>query len=167
MDRLKPVISSVPVVPGVPPVRGWPRLKPASIPGPTVQDRPQVKKVTFSPVKKVRFSLVPAPPEPSPDSSKFFASLCCPPSSPSRGSNCGYRQLDDNLQYCLFFISTFCRVSIIPSKKIPAELYFSRISHTEFRTNSVGKIQWNSAEIFRRNKIPRNLVATLFLNFAS
>ena len=59
MDRLKPVISSVPVVPGVPPVRGRPRLKPASIPGPPVQDRPPGKKVTFSPVKKVRF-LVPA-----------------------------------------------------------------------------------------------------------
>ena len=60
VDRLKPVISSVPVVPGVPPVRGWPRLKPASTPGPPVKDRPPVKKVTFSPVKKVRFSPVPA-----------------------------------------------------------------------------------------------------------
>ena len=61
VDRFKPVISSVPVVPGVPPVRGRPRLKPASIPGPPVKDRPPVKNVTFSPVKKVRFSLVPAP----------------------------------------------------------------------------------------------------------
>ena len=61
VDRLKPVISSVPVVPGVPPVRGRPRLKPASIPGPPVHDCPPVKKVTFSPVKKVRFSPVPAP----------------------------------------------------------------------------------------------------------
>ena len=60
LDRLEPVIFSVSVVPGVPPVRGWPRLKPASIPGPPVQDRPPVKKVTFSPVKKVRFSQVPA-----------------------------------------------------------------------------------------------------------
>ena len=48
VDRLKPVISSVPVVPGVPPVCGRPRLKPASNPGPPVQDRPLVKKVTFS-----------------------------------------------------------------------------------------------------------------------
>ena len=59
MDRWKPVISSVLVVLGVPPVRGRPCLKPASIPGPPVKDRPTVKKVTFSPVKKVRFSLVP------------------------------------------------------------------------------------------------------------
>ena len=59
VDRLKPVISSVPVVPGVPPVRGRPCLKPASILVPPVQDRPPVKKVTFSSVKKVRFSSVP------------------------------------------------------------------------------------------------------------
>ena len=60
VDRLKPVISSFQVVPGVPPVRGRPRLKPAYIPEPPVQDRPPVKKVTYSPVKKVRFSPVPA-----------------------------------------------------------------------------------------------------------
>ena len=57
VDRLKPVISSVP---GVTPVRSWPHLNPASIPGPPVKDRPPVKKVTFSPVKRVRFSPVPA-----------------------------------------------------------------------------------------------------------
>ena len=61
VDRLKPVISSVPVVPGVPPVRGLPCLNSASIPGPPVQDHPSVKKVSFSPaVKKVKFSPVPA-----------------------------------------------------------------------------------------------------------
>ena len=60
VDRLKPVISLVPVVPGVPPVCGQPCLKLVSIPVPPVQDRPPVKKVTFSPVKKVRFSPVPA-----------------------------------------------------------------------------------------------------------
>ena len=60
VDRLKPVISSVPVIPGVPPVRGRPRLKPASVPGPPVPGRPPVKKVSFSPVKKVRFSPFPA-----------------------------------------------------------------------------------------------------------
>ena len=60
VDMLKPVISSVSVVPGVPPVRGWPQLKPASVPGPPVPGCPPVKKVTFSPVKKVRFSPVPA-----------------------------------------------------------------------------------------------------------
>ena len=60
VDRLKPVFSSVPIVPGVPPVRGWPCLIPVSIPGPTVKDRPPVKKVSFSPVKKVRFSPVSA-----------------------------------------------------------------------------------------------------------
>ena len=60
VDRLKPVISSVPVVPGVPPVHGRHRLKPASIPGPPVQDRPPEKKVTFSPLKKVRISPVTA-----------------------------------------------------------------------------------------------------------
>ena len=64
VETLKSVISSVPVVPGVPPVRGRPCLKPASIPGPPVKDCPPVKKVTFSPVERVRFSLVPAPPEP-------------------------------------------------------------------------------------------------------
>ena len=48
------------MIPGVPPVRGRLRLKPASDPGPPVPDRPQVKKVTFSHVKKVRFSPVPA-----------------------------------------------------------------------------------------------------------
>ena len=66
VDRLKPVISSVQVVPGVPPVCDRPHLKPVSIPGPPVKDqppvkdRPPVKKVTFSPVKKARFSQVPA-----------------------------------------------------------------------------------------------------------
>ena len=61
VDRLKPVISSVPVVPGVPPVRGRPRLQPASFPGPPVPSRPSVKKVNFSPpVKKVKFAPVPA-----------------------------------------------------------------------------------------------------------
>ena len=53
MNRLKPVISSVPVVPGVPPVHCWSRLKPASIPRPPVQDRPPVKKVTFSPATQL------------------------------------------------------------------------------------------------------------------
>ena len=48
VDRLKPVISSVPVIPGVPPVWGRPRLKPASVPKPPVPVRPLVKKVTFS-----------------------------------------------------------------------------------------------------------------------
>ena len=60
MDRLKPVFSSVPVVPGVPPVPGQSRLKTTSIPGPPVKVRPPVKKVTFSPVNKVRFSTDPA-----------------------------------------------------------------------------------------------------------
>ena len=41
-------------------------------------------------------------------------------------------------------------------QKIPAELYFHRISHMEFR-NFV-KIPRNSVEIFQRNKIPRNSV---------
>ena len=60
MDRLKPVISSVPVVPKVPPVRGRPRLQPASVPGPLDPVRPSVKKVSFSPpVKKVKFAQVP------------------------------------------------------------------------------------------------------------
>ena len=58
--RLKPVFSSTTVVPGVPPVRGRPRLVPAFIAQPSVKDRPPVKKVTFSPVKKVSFSPVPA-----------------------------------------------------------------------------------------------------------
>ena len=76
VDRLKPVISSIPVIPGVPPVCGQPRLKPASIPGLRVQDPLLVKKVSFSPaVKKVKLFLVPAPPEPSPVSSRFLASL--------------------------------------------------------------------------------------------
>ena len=104
VDRL------VPVVPGVPPVCGWPHLKPAFIPVPPVQDGPPVKKVTFSPVKKVRFSPVPAMqllPESSTDSLRFSVALCCPPSSPSGGSSCGYGQLDNDLQNCLFFISTF------------------------------------------------------------
>ena len=60
VDRLKPVFSSAPIVPGVPPVRGRPQFVPASNPGPPVKDCPPVKKVTFSPVKKVRFSRVPA-----------------------------------------------------------------------------------------------------------
>ena len=61
VDRLKPVISSIPVIPGVPPVCGQPRLKPASIPGLRVQDPLLVKKVSFSPaVKKVKFFPVPA-----------------------------------------------------------------------------------------------------------
>ena len=55
VDRLKPNISSVLVVLGVPLVRGWPRLKPAYIPRPPVKDYPP-----FFPVKKVRFSTVPA-----------------------------------------------------------------------------------------------------------
>ena len=110
VDRLKPVVSSVPVVPGVPPVHGRHRLKPASIPGPPVQDRPPVKKVTFSPLKKVRFSPVTATQlrwNPHRTVPRFSASLCCPPSSPFGGSNCGYHQLDGDLHHCLFFISTF------------------------------------------------------------
>ena len=59
VDRLKPVFSSSPVVPGLPPVRGRPRLVPASVPGPPAVG-PPVKKFTFSPIKKVRFSPVPA-----------------------------------------------------------------------------------------------------------
>ena len=59
VDRLKPVFSSNPVVPGLPPVRGRPRLVPASVPGPPAV-RPPVKKVSSTPVKKVRFSPVPA-----------------------------------------------------------------------------------------------------------
>ena len=60
VDRLKPVFSSVPVVPAEPPLPGRPYLVPASMPKPTVPRRPPVKKVTFSPVKKVSFSPVPA-----------------------------------------------------------------------------------------------------------
>ena len=61
VDRLRPVISSVPLVPGVPPVRGRPCLQPASVPGPPVPSRPLVKKVSFSPlVKKVKFAPIPA-----------------------------------------------------------------------------------------------------------
>ena len=60
VDRLKPVFSSVPVVPAEPPLRGRPCLVPASVPKPTVPRHPLVKKVTFSPVKKVSFSPVPA-----------------------------------------------------------------------------------------------------------
>ena len=60
VDRLKPVFSSVPVIPGVPPVRGRPRLVPASVPDPVTSDRSLVKKVRFSPIKKVRFTPVPA-----------------------------------------------------------------------------------------------------------
>ena len=65
-----------------------------------------------------------------------------------------YLQAVDNKVY---FIWPPDRVSsIIPSKNIPAELYFRRISHTEFRKNSVWKIPWNSAKFLRRNQIPRN-----------
>ena len=47
VDRLKPVFSSDPVIPAEPPLRGRPRLVPASVPKPTVPRRPLVKKVTF------------------------------------------------------------------------------------------------------------------------
>ena len=60
VHRLKPVFFSSPIVPGVPPVRGRPRLVPASNPGPPIKDHSPGKKFTFSPVKKVRFSPVPA-----------------------------------------------------------------------------------------------------------
>ena len=46
VDRLKPVFSSNPVVPGLPPVQGRPRLVPASVPGPPTVC-PPVKKVSF------------------------------------------------------------------------------------------------------------------------
>ena len=52
VDRLKSVISSVPLVPAVPPLRGWPRLVPALVPRPQDSGGPLVKKE--------RFYLVPA-----------------------------------------------------------------------------------------------------------
>ena len=112
VDRLKPVFSSTTVVPGVPPVRGRPRLVPASIPGPSVKDRPLVKKVTFSPIKKVSFSPVPAPqlcqnPHRSARGSTPFSAVLRP--HLLGGSNCGSCQLDDNVRNCLFFISTCSR----------------------------------------------------------
>ena len=64
VDRLKPVFSSVPVVPAAPPLRGCnplvptlvpsppgPRPEPASVPGPPDPGRPPVKKVRFSLVR--------------------------------------------------------------------------------------------------------------------
>ena len=63
VDRLKPVFSSIPVVPAAPPLRGRPCLVPALVPrplgpcpepvlfpGPPDPDCPPVKKVRFSPV---------------------------------------------------------------------------------------------------------------------
>ena len=50
VDRLKPVISSTPVVPAVPSLRGQPCLVLASVPRPLVPRRPPVKKVSFAPV---------------------------------------------------------------------------------------------------------------------
>ena len=47
-DRLKPAISSTPVVPAVPPLRGRPRLVPPLVPDPPVPRRPPVKKVSFA-----------------------------------------------------------------------------------------------------------------------
>ena len=47
VDRLKPVISSGLVTPAVPPLRGQPRLVPASVPRPPDPGRPLVKKVRF------------------------------------------------------------------------------------------------------------------------
>ena len=67
VDRLKPVFSSVPVVPAAPPQRGRPRLgpalvprppgpcpEPALVPGPPDPGRPPVKKVRFSPVPAIQ-----------------------------------------------------------------------------------------------------------------
>ena len=62
VDRLKPVISSTPVVPAVPSLPDRPCLVPASVPRPPVPRCPLVKKVSFAPV--------PAPPESSLDSSR-------------------------------------------------------------------------------------------------
>ena len=65
VDRLKPVISSVPVVPAKSPLQGWPCLVPASVPRPP-DPCPKPASVPgppdpgLPPVKKVRFSLVPA-----------------------------------------------------------------------------------------------------------
>ena len=65
VDRLTPVISSVPGVPAVPPLQGRPCLVPASVPRPPdpCQDPASVPRPPdpgHPPVKKVRFSLVPA-----------------------------------------------------------------------------------------------------------
>ena len=62
--RLKPVISSVPVVPAVPPLQGRPHLVPALVPRPP-DPHPDPASVPGPPdpgcplVKKVMFSLVP------------------------------------------------------------------------------------------------------------
>ena len=67
VDRLKPVISAIPVTPAVPPPRGWPRLVPASIMRPPVPVSLPVKKVRFEvrvPAKKLRQNprrIVPGP----------------------------------------------------------------------------------------------------------
>ena len=65
VDRLKPVFSSVPVVPADPPLGGRPLLVPALVPRP-LDPRPEPALVPGPPgpgcprVKKVRFSPVPA-----------------------------------------------------------------------------------------------------------
>ena len=48
VDRLKPVVSAVPVTPAVPPLRGRPRLVQALFPRPLDPGCPLVKKVSFS-----------------------------------------------------------------------------------------------------------------------
>ena len=59
VDRLKTVISAVPVTPAVPPLGGHPRLVPASITGPPDPGRLPVKKVRFFipvPATKLRWN---------------------------------------------------------------------------------------------------------------
>ena len=65
LDRLKPVFYSVPVLPADPPLRGQPRLVPALVPRPPdPRHEPALVPVPpgpgCPPVKKVRFSPVPA-----------------------------------------------------------------------------------------------------------
>ena len=60
VDRLKPVISSVPVTPAVPPPHGWSRLVPAYVTKPSNPAHLQLKKVRFSvPVPATQLHLNP------------------------------------------------------------------------------------------------------------
>ena len=81
VDRLKPVISTVPVVPAVPPLWGRPCLVPASVhkpPGSWLSSGEESEVFSGSSYA--------APPESSPDCSRFSVSLRSPPTSPSGGS---------------------------------------------------------------------------------
>ena len=78
VDRLKPVVSAVPVTPAVPPPQGSSLRHKTSRSWSSSSEESEVLRSGFC---------YEAPPGPSSDSSRFSAPLRRPPASPSRASN--------------------------------------------------------------------------------